>query len=420
MMLGKPKKRINLYFHPFFKRKIHRKNSNDENSNTISNINRTAILPNIYQSSKPILNLSKQRISPIKDYTLSSIPTEPSLPFKANHLKKHRSHIQSSATTKIILPKVSIVKSMKSSTLLLSVIKNEVKVIGDTQQGKDEYGNLKLNQDSYLIMKNIFDNSSYDIIGIFDGHGVNGKNVSSKLLKETNDYFSNVNNFSNTSSYVIFHKLIRHECQFIKNFFDYLQDRLVFADFDIHFSGSTCIIIYIIAKHIVTANTGDSRGILVSRNPNSKSSTIVTQLSIDHKPTLSKERERIEKSNGIISKEDNGPYRVWQAGENFPGIAMSRSMGDLVAKQLGVIYQPEVTVREITSDDMYIVLASDGVWELVDNETVMEIVNEYYRRGDPKGATKALIEEATRRFDEINEARDDISVIVYFLNNQSM
>ena len=48
------------------------------------------------------------------------------------------------------------------------------------------------------------------------------------------------------------------------------------------------------------------------------------------------------------------------------------------------------------------------------------IVNEYYRRGDPKGATKALIEEATRRFDEINEARDDISVIVYFLNNQSM
>ena len=99
---------------------------------------------------------------------------------------------------------------------------------------------------------------------------------------------------------------------------------------------------------------------------------------------------------------------------------MSRSMGDLVAKQLGVIYQPEVTVREITSDDMYIVLASDGVWELVDNETVMEIVNEYYRRGDPKGATKALIEEATRRFDEINEARDDISVIVYFLNNQSM
>lgn len=420
MMLGKSKKRINLYFHPFFKRKIPRKNSNDENSNSISNINRTAILPNIYQSTKPNLNLSKQRISPIKDYILSTIPTEPTLPFKGNNLKKNRANIQSSATTKTILPKVSIVKSMKSSTRLLSLMKKEVQVIGETQQGKDEYGNLKLNQDSYLIMKNIFDNSSYDIIGIFDGHGVNGKNVSSKLLKETKDYFSNVNNFSNTSSYVIFHKLIRHDYQFIKNFFDYLQDRLVFADFDVHFSGSTCIILYIIAKHIITANTGDSRGILVSRQPNSQSST-VTQLSIDHKPTLSKERERIEKSNGIISKDDdNGPYRVWQPGENYPGIAMSRSMGDLVAKQLGVIYQPEVTVREISSDDMYIVLASDGVWELVDNRTVMEIVNEYYRRRDPKGATRALIEEASRRFDEINEARDDISVIVYFLNNQRL
>ena len=95
-------------------------------------------------------------------------------------------------------------------------------------------------------------------------------------------------------------------------------------------------------------------------------------------------------------------------GEGYPGIAMSRSVGDLVAKEIGVTSDPEISVREVSKKDRYIVLASDDLWEYVGNERVKEIVD---------GAVDALIEEATLKFEEQNEARDDITVLVYFFNH---
>ena len=92
-------------------------------------------------------------------------------------------------------------------------------------------------------------------------------------------------------------------------------------------------------------------------------------------------------------------------------------MGDLVAKEIGVTSDPEISVREVSKKDRYIVLASDGLWEYVGNERVKEIVDSFYLKNDAKGAVDALIEEATLKFEEQNEARDDITVLVYFFNH---
>jgi len=69
------------------------------------------------------------------------------------------------------------------------------------------------------------------------------------------------------------------------------------------------------------------------------------QLSKDHKPNSEEEKARIEKSGGKVEKciEKGvrfGPYRVWKNGESYPGLAMSRSIGDLVASKIGVICTP--------------------------------------------------------------------------------
>ena len=49
---------------------------------------------------------------------------------------------------------------------------------------------------------------------------------------------------------------------------------------------------------------------------------------------------------------------------------MSRSIGDLVASSVGVSPEPEFYEYDMSEDDKFIVLASDGVWEFLSNEDV--------------------------------------------------
>lgn len=91
-------------------------------------------------------------------------------------------------------------------------------------------------------------------------------------------------------------------------------------------------------------------------------------LSVDHKPERPDERKRILNSNGRVEAckgmngEDIGPPRVWLRNQDVPGLAMTRSIGDLVAASVGVSCRPEIQLTELTGDDLFIILASDGVW----------------------------------------------------------
>lgn len=91
------------------------------------------------------------------------------------------------------------------------------------------------------------------------------------------------------------------------------------------------------------SNLGDSRAVLYRVTAREK---IAIELSYDHKPTRPDEKDRILKSGGKIEKlvHDGvpvGPFRVW-IDEEGPGIAMTRSLGDLTAKKIGLMAEPEV------------------------------------------------------------------------------
>ena len=80
-----------------------------------------------------------------------------------------------------------------------------------SKAGQDEYGRTKVNQDSFAVLNRIFDNSNYDIIGVFDGHGVNGHKVSQLISSKVSSFFTNVSNFSSTDVTAIYSKLTRHD-----------------------------------------------------------------------------------------------------------------------------------------------------------------------------------------------------------------
>jgi serine/threonine protein phosphatase PrpC len=109
-------------------------------------------------------------------------------------------------------------------------------------------------------------------------------------------------------------------------------------------------------------------------------------LNRDHKPDLPDEAQRIHARGGRIDSfrdyynngEPIGPQRVWLAKEEIPGLAMSRSFGDRVAHSVGVSAEAEVREFLLNTNDKFVVIASDGVWEFLSNEDVAGIVWPYF------------------------------------------
>jgi len=154
-------------------------------------------------------------------------------------------------------------------------------------------------------------------------------------------------------------------------------------------------------------------------------------LSIDHKPSRPAEKERILKKGGKIEKiqkngEFVGPLRVW-ADEEGPGIAMSRTLGDLEGKKIGLTSEPEIDHYDLKPGDKFIVIASDGVWDVMNSN---EVVGYILQCEDPNPA-EALVKEARERWVANNKSKrlnkksgdltaskktiDDITVVIGFL-----
>lgn len=106
-----------------------------------------------------------------------------------------------------------------------------------------------------------------------------------------------------------------------------------------------------------------------------------------HKPTVPEEKERIEASGGELRRiktklgEEMGPIRVWKAGFDFPGICMSRSIGDTTAESIGVISEPTINHYTYNPDcDEVLIIGSDGLWDALHGLDVVNFVQKYRDR----------------------------------------
>ena len=112
-----------------------------------------------------------------------------------------------------------------------------------------------------------------------------------------------------------------------------------------------------------------------------------------------------------------GPARVYLKNADYPGLAMSRSIGDLVAHSVGVSAEPEITTRRLNpEEDSILLLASDGLWEFMSTEEALRIALAYYLNGlDPMQACQELIREAVNRWKQNDTAVDDITCVLVYL-----
>ena len=292
-----------------------------------------------------------------------------------------------------------------------------------TVAGRNESGNKKTNQDTYVIERNINGILNFNIFGVLDGHGEYGHYASQFVSRYA------VNRIKNNPSIKkceeakeVYKKLTCNGYEIIANIFTDADMQIRKEKFDCQNSGTTCIIIIQLEEKIICANAGDSRGILIfdkNDNDNLLNSQIYN-LSYDCKPDLPNERQRIYECGGCVEKavdengEEGGPFRVWALGEEYPGLAMSRSIGDLDAKKIGVIPNPQIVEYTLSSESKYMMVASDGIWEFISNEEAMRIGNKYYLRNDAAGLCKELYEKSLNLWHKEDCVVDDITLIVVF------
>ncbi|XP_063376063.1 protein phosphatase 1L [Cydia fagiglandana] len=165
-------------------------------------------------------------------------------------------------------------------------------------------------------------------------------------------------------------------------------------------AGTTALLAIMEGNHLIVANVGDSRGVMCDSRGNA------IPVSFDHKPQQVREQKRIEAAGGYIAF--NGVWRV--AGI----LATSRAMGDYPLKDKKfVIADPDILTFNLNDHKpMFLVLASDGLWDTFSNEEAVKFIKE--RLDEPDYGAKSLTLQAYYR-----GSVDNITVLVInFLDNK--
>ncbi|MBA0658058.1 hypothetical protein Goklo_010299 [Gossypium klotzschianum] len=160
-------------------------------------------------------------------------------------------------------------------------------------------------------------------------------------------------------------------------------------------AGSTASTAILVGNRLLVANVGDSRAV-ICRGGNA------IAVSRDHKPDQSDERQRIENAGGFV---------MWAGTWRVGGVlAVSRAFGDRHLKQY-VVADPEIQEEKIDNSLEFLILASDGLWDVVSNEEAVAMIKPIQ---DPEQAAKQLMQEAYQR----GSADNITCVVVRFLVNQ--
>ena len=286
----------------------------------------------------------------------------------------------------------------------------------------------KINQDSYLINENMF-KENFNIYGVFDGHGENGHFISQYISNFMKDYFTNKLNYflteedkQNLFTHNIANIFLKNYEKILKSISSKIDQALnTSINFNISQSGSTSVMLFILNDILICSNIGDSQCYLF--NCSSEDLWTFEALSHQHLASDENEQKRILESGGEVHpyyEEDGvfeGPDRIYAKNKVYPGLVMSRTFGDLEAKKIGVISEPDFIMKKIDRNSKFVVLASDGLWDVLKPYDVNRIVRPFFNKGDIEGACQTLMKKAMQQWIKDKEERDDITIIVIFIGN---
>eukprot|EP00039_Didymoeca_costata_P024294 m.9936 g.9936 ORF g.9936 m.9936 type:complete len:563 (-) comp4167_c0_seq1:149-1837(-) len=264
----------------------------------------------------------------------------------------------------------------------------------------------KTNQDSFMMYRN---GDKDFLAAVMDGHGKHGHHVSGFLKDSLADRILSDLKGGDSSEDIV-------DCtEKIKKAFIQCDNSLTkVRSIDSRSSGSTTVVCKRQGDQLFVANLGDSRAVL-GRQDSSTGGMQAVPLTTDHTLANQKERSRVKKEGGSVEPifvpgvGYRGPDRLWKNKQMEGGLAISRAFGDSNLKDSGVSAIPEVTVNKIKSEDRFVILGSDGVWDHVSNDEAVKMAS---RHEDPRVASTKIVELARQRWRQSGAYVDDITAVV--------
>nr|DAD33520.1 TPA_asm: hypothetical protein HUJ06_012371 [Nelumbo nucifera] len=237
----------------------------------------------------------------------------------------------------------------------------------------------KENQDSFCIKTQVQDNPNLHFFGVFDGHGQFGTRCSNFVRDRLIEILS-----SDPA-------LLDDPVKAYTSAFLATNSQLHDSEIDDSMSGTTAITVLVSGNTLFVANVGDSRAVMAVENGNR---VVAEDLSHDQTPFRRDEYERVKlcgarvlsvdqveglknpdiQTWGDEESECGDPPRLWVQNGMYPGTAFTRSVGDSTAEKIGVISVPEVLKIQLTPNHLFFVIASDGVFEFLSSQDVVNMV----------------------------------------------
>ena len=306
-------------------------------------------------------------------------------------------------------------------------------------------------QDEARVIQNFGGLQGLTFVGVFDGHGPHGRSAAKFASDRLPEALAAQTAALQSRSEKKRLNAMREACRVVNTA---MQDHRQ-AGFDASLSGTTACFALVVASQrgtrVLLANVGDSRCVLARTTPSSSSSEGHTHLSaaaadipgsnrssrnnnnntinveavdltIDAKPDLPAESRRIISCGGVVKQLQDeqgrrqGPQRVFRRGDDvLPGLAMSRSLGDSYAHGVGVTWEPTLSAYTLTARDLFLVLGTDGVWDVMNGDAAVDFIQRYRCKRVPGvSCAEALTLEAQERWKAAHDEAivDDISVAI--------
>ena len=110
--------------------------------------------------------------------------------------------------------------------------------------------------------------------------------------------------------------------------------------------------------------------------------------------------------------------KIYVRARMYPGLSISRSLGDLLAHHIGVTSKPEVHIHEIMPSDKFLTIATDGIWSNLEIDDVGEIVGEFGLK-DPGQSFHLISQKIKDTCYQTGVDTDDTTMIISYFGNRN-
>jgi len=186
------------------------------------------------------------------------------------------------------------------------------------------------------------------------------------------------------------------------------------AGINVSSSGTTATVAFQLGNQLWVAAAGDSRSILCSR-AEGDGGWRARPLTLDHRPRRLSERVRVEAAGGRVEPKRLpggrvvGEPRLWLQDLPTPGLLLTRALGDTTAASIGCTHAPETVYCTLRAGvDVALVIASDGIWDCLENGQVCDVVA---AAAGADAACQAVLAVALEEWED-RLAGDNISIVV--------